>query len=393
MTVSSALTAGIMAPGPGGFVPVQPFRLVDTRQSDATSIKYPGPALAAGSVRTFQVVDPSSRPGWGIGAVALNVTAVDPSGSGFVTVWPAGQIQPSTSVVNFRAGQIAPNAVTVRVGVDGSISVYSNATTHLVVDVLGYFADSAVGVGVGGGGFTGVTPIRLLDTRPNVRLAGSSLPVRVTGVAGVPVDAAAVILNVTAIPAGDPGFVTVFPQGMERPETSNLNTDGIGIVANQVTVRPGADGAVKVFTQHRVDLVVDVMGWYAAGAPIRGGFVPVAPTRLMDSRSHFGPYARDNATGTVVLDVAGGAGVPHLAAAVSLNVTVTGSSMPGFLALWPDGGAPPVASSLNFGAGQTTANAVTVGLGRFGGVEISTNADPAVIVDVAGWYTSAAVLS
>jgi hypothetical protein len=87
----------------------------------------------------------SGLPSSGIGAVALNVTAVngfDDGGYGFVTVYPCesdSTVAPNSSNLNFAGGQTIPNAVIAPVSADGYVcfSVYGN--TDLLVDVSGYF--------------------------------------------------------------------------------------------------------------------------------------------------------------------------------------------------------------------------------------------------------------
>ena len=72
--------------------------------------------------------------------MALNVTAVGPSADGFVTVWPAGAVQPTASNLNLRVGVTVPNMVIVPLGADGKVSIFNDSgTTNLLVDVLGWF--------------------------------------------------------------------------------------------------------------------------------------------------------------------------------------------------------------------------------------------------------------
>ena len=114
-------------------------------------------AISAGATFSLTVAGRGGVPGSGVGSVALNVTAVNPSGSGYITVWPAGQTQPNASNLNFVGGQTIPNMVIVPLGANGQISLFSSATVDLLVDVLGWFPT--------GSSFTGITPARLMDTR------------------------------------------------------------------------------------------------------------------------------------------------------------------------------------------------------------------------------------
>ena len=423
--VPAAAVPGVLVPGPGGFVAVAPFRLVDTRlAAGSPSASYAGPRFEAFETDTFQVYAPdeASLPPGGIASVVLNVTAVGASGPGFATVWPADQPRPVASVLNVTAGQTVPNAVTVGLSKELRFSVYSTAALDLVVDVMGIYA--AAPAGPGGGGFAAVAPRRLLDTRATsavgsvVATPGAQGKVTLTGLVvtgavppggavppagavlgapgsagGVPTDAVAVVLNVTAVPLADgssrSGFVTAYPAGIAAPTASNLNYAADAPVANQVTVRVGAKGEVAFVTQTSIDLVVDVMGYYAAGPAVAGGFVPIDPTRLADTRQAGATgYRYDGDTNSFLVGVVTRAGIPAAAEAAAVNVTVTEAGGPGFVTAWPDGLARPTASNLNYVAGQTVPNAVTVGLGATGAIELYTLASADLVVDVNGWFRS-----
>jgi hypothetical protein len=87
------------------------------------------------------------------------------------------------------------------------------------------------------------------------------------------------------------------------------------------------------------------------------------------------------------LAVIGQGGVPSGATAVVLNVTVTGLAAAGYLTVWPTGGPAPLASNLNFSAGQTVPNLVEVGLGG-GQVSIYASTTLHVIADIEGWVNN-----
>ncbi len=388
-------------PGKGGFVPITPFRLVDTRVPPSNDGPvYGAPTLSAGETAHFQVFDPTDPclPTWGIAAVALNVTAVKPLGSGFLTVWPGDRAQPTASVLNYSSGRVVPNAVNVGLGPDLDFNVYTKGEADVVVDVMGVFASTAGGAGAGG--FQSLAPERVLDTRPDSKVGnvvttaasdGRSIyaGLRVTG-GTVPADATAVVLNVTAVPGrvtNSPGYVAALPSGAIRPLVSNLNYGPTNPVANQVTVKLGLDGGVDFLVKSPVDIVADIMGYYQGGGPtISGGFVPMSPTRVTDTRENFGAVdvpARDSRLLTLA-----GPWVPVDAYAVSLNVAAVGAAAPGFVTVWPDSIDRPTASNVNFDANEIVANAVTVGLGQIGGVELHSNVTRDDVIDLNGWYTS-----
>ena len=405
--VGAAAPSTVLQPGKGGFVPVPPFRLVDTRQA-APAGPYPvygAPAFLAGESDTFQLFAPTdpALPAGGIGAAVLNVTVTNPTADGYLTIWPAGQPRPATSVLNYRVGQTVANAVSVKVSSDLKVSIFTSGGTDLLVDVTGVYAGT--GGAPGGGGFEGIVPARVLDTRlagqPVAATAsadGTTAAIHGLDVSGVvQANAVAVVLNVTAVPRPNGplgGYLTVYPSGSGVPVASNLNHDGRHVVANQVTVKLAA-GKVDVFMQTPVDVVVDVMGYYAAGPLVPGGFVPLTPSRFMDTRNQgvSALWFYDPGTGTYVVDVTGvttatGETIDLAAAAGSFNVTATNPAGGGYVTVWPDGGARPGSSSLNYGPGQTMPNAVTVGLGESGGIELFTLAKADLIVDMNGWFSS-----
>jgi len=92
--------------------------------------------------------------------------------------------------------------------------------------------------------------------------------VQVGGRGGVPVDAAAVVLNVTVTEAGAAGFATVFPCGSDRPNASSLNFVTGSTVPNGVISKLGSGsssvGKVCVFVSQATHLVVDVAGYFPA---------------------------------------------------------------------------------------------------------------------------------
>jgi len=383
--------SAVAAPAPGTFTGITPVRILDSRAPGQ------GPCIA-GAARTVTVA-PSGAP-TGVPAdataVALNVTVVDATGPGYLTVFPAGTTRPEASSLNFVAGAAVPNNVQVKVGSAGGISLFaSNGCPHAIVDVVGWYA---AGTPVAGG-FTGVPPGRLLDTaRPG---AGGCIDgVRTLGVVGsfgVPTNAAAVALNVTVdnSVAGANGYLSAYPAGVPRPTASTLNYRPGGVVPNGTVVRVGTGGAIRLFTFGGcVRVVVDVVGWYSAGAPTASnGFAGLTPSRVIDRATLEVCPDRGRtqvASFEVPIAAAVGAGVPADAPAVALNVTVDGPVGPGFLTIHPTGSPRPTASNLNYAAGSTVANGVLTKLGTAGSITIYSNAGcPRIIVDVVGSFIAA----
>jgi Tol biopolymer transport system component len=251
-----------------------------------------------------------------------------------------------------------------------------------------------------GGSFTGVTPVRLLDTRtgngaPKQTVpAGGQVALQVTGRGNVPVSGAeSVVLNVTVVGASGGGFVTVFPTGSPRPTASNLNFKAGQTVANLVTVRLGVGGKVTLYASAATNLLADVTGWFSTPqtASNRAGlYHPIDPYRIADSRARFG-MTTPTAGATRVLQVAGSGIIPHTGiSAVVINITVANPTATGYLTAFPTGVARPVASSINFVKGDVRSNRAIVALGSGGRLSFynPTGSTP-TIVDVVGWLSDA----
>ncbi len=255
-----------------------------------------------------------------------------------------------------------------------------------------------------GGTYNALTPKRILDTRTGV----GGLPIRrvgpnqtitfqVTGQGGVPLaDASAVVLNVTATDTTGPGFVTVYPYGSSLPVASNLNFVAGQTVPNLVEVPVGSGGKVSLYVGRAgANLIADVQGWVgdATNSYKRSGlFNPLNPSRVLDTRVGVGaPNAMLGPGQTLDLVLQGVGVVPTTGvSAVVLNVTVTNPTAASYLTVYPGGSARPLASNLNFVAGQTIANRVIVPVGPGVDVKIFNGAGKVnVIADITGWFTDA----
>ena len=244
-----------------------------------------------------------------------------------------------------------------------------------------------------GGTFHTLTPQRILDTRSGVGAPaalvwpGGTVSLKVTGTAGVPASGvSAVAMNVTVTDPTAASFLTAWPAGEARPLASNLNYVAGQTVPNMVVVKVGAGGKVDLFNSSgTAHVIADVAGWYGPDTSTPGGrYNPVTPARILDTRSasKLGPAA------ALGLQVTGQGGVPATGvSAVVLNVTVTEPTATSFLTAWPEGEARPLASNLNYVAGQTVPNLVVVKVGAGGKVDLFNYAGAAhVVADVAGWY-------
>ena len=377
-----------------------PSRLLETRQDPGLETGD-GQGLGAGlqdngSTIELQVAGRGGVPA-DASAVVLNITVTDARGAGFITVFPCGSPRPNASSLNYVAGATVPNAVIAKIGVGGKVCIYNSIATHVLADVNGYFPAGAK--------YTPIVPARLLETRADdglttvdgqglgagLREGGTTTELQVTGRAGIPGDAAAVVLNVTVTGATGAGFITVFPCGSPRPTASNLNYVAGSTVPNAVIAKIGVGGKVCLFNSVGTHLLADANGFFPAGAP----FSALVPARLLESRPDPGLTTDDgqglglglrDAGTTTELQITGRGGVPGTASAVVLNITATDARGAGFITVFPCGSARPNASNLNVTLGATVPNAVIARIGVGGKVCIFTSIGAHLLADANGFF-------
>jgi hypothetical protein len=356
-------------------------------------------------------------------AVVMNVTVVNPTKASFLTLYPTGAVRPTASNLNFVANQVVPNLVEVPVGRNGQVTVFNlQGTVDVVFDLAGYYNKTLDG---NNGLYRAVAPARLMDTRstrgscdggnPCARIpAGGSRNLQVTGSkdittgadSGIPAKGvAAVVLNATVVNPTHASFLTLYPSYAPRPLASNVNFTAGQVVPNRVVVQVGSNGGVTIYnSQGSTDVVIDVAGYYTdtTATESTGGFAPLVPARLMDTRAFGGACSGGTscvpmrAHTSQTLKVAGArdittnapSGVPATgASAVVLNVTVTNPTNDSFVTVFP-GSSRPVASDLNFVPNQTVPNLVIVKLAPDGTVTLYNDQGTVdLVVDVEGWFS------
>ncbi len=268
--------------------------------------------------------------------------------------------------------------------------------------------------------FHPIAPTRICDTRPigtgvtsnecdssGAETLGSNqtLDVQVTGNAGIPSNATAVVANITvANTSANGGWVTVFPGGSStHPTSSNMNWNNGQTVSNLVTVALGPKGDIEVYNfAGTADIIVDVSGYYGPNLSGNAGeYVPLTPARICDTRPSgngvslnqcdSGSNGPINQNSFLTVQIAGNGGVPSSGvSAVALNVTAIGPTTPGggYLTIYPTGQTQPVVSNLNFTTGQTVPNRVIVKLSSTGLITVfNFNGITNIAIDVNGWFS------
>jgi thermitase len=390
--INAAAAVGASGPPTTGLIQnfTVPQRIADSRSA--------GGPIGAGASRCFSVAGLNGIP-LDAAAVVLNVTAVGYNTPGWLTVYPNGQAVPATSTLNFDTSEYAlANGTIMRLGSSGQVCVNVGTvsslpgSSHAILDATGYLSATALAQ------LPMLTsPQRLVDTRSagGAIATGGSRCFSVAGVAGIPADVAAVVLNVTAVGYGTKGWLSAYPSGQPVPATSTLNFDTTEYaVANGSIMRTGTGGEVCVnvgtvnSAPGRSHVVLDVTGYLTTTGLAQLPML-TAPQRLVDTRSSGGPISSGTSR---CFTTAGLMGIPPTATAVVLNVTAVGYSTQGWLTAYLNGQAVPATSTLNFDTSEyAMANGAIIAVGAGGQVCVNVgtiNSAPGsshVILDVVGY--------
>jgi hypothetical protein len=292
-TASTTTAASAAVPIAGTFHPLDP---------PASSTPVDGTGVAGSiSARSARRSDRRRRhrrrrrADTGVGAVTLNLTITQAQGAGLRNVWPCGAARPYASNVNFVRGVDLANQVTVKVGTNGHICIFSSVTTQIIATSTD-------------GGVTGSNRPPASTTRRSIRLASSTLAPapdarwrRSPNRGGR--DSAGVrrqcrrrtprrgsrLVQPHRDQRRRPRLHHRFPCGTPRPYVSNINFASGVDVANLVTSRIGANVAVCLYSPARADLIMDIEGffdpWTGALRPV---FTPLEPVRVLDTRDGTG---------------------------------------------------------------------------------------------------------
>jgi hypothetical protein len=251
--------------------------------------------------------------------------------------------------------------------------------------------------------FIGVPPCRVVDTRtgegktgpfgPPIMAGGSTRSIPIPqSTCGIPTSAKAYSLNITVVPSGPLSYLSIWPAGQPQPLVSTLNSFDGKVVANAAVVPAGTDGAINVFVTNQTHVIIDINGYFAAGALTSLPFYPVPPCRVMDTRAGegktgpFGPPTPGPNTTREVPIPQSTCNIPANAKGYSLNITVVPNGPLSYLTVWPTGQAQPLVSTLNSFEGKVVANAAIVPAELNGAINIFVTNSTNVIVDINGYF-------
>ena len=387
----------------------RPVRLLDTRPGVSPNACFQPNAPIPGGIARLQPARGTCE-GLTIPANAAtitgNVTAVQPSGTGFLTIYPSDAPQPLVANTNFQPNENLNNSFTVGVGAqDGAVKIFVSSTTDVVVDVTGYYAPP----GTGGLYFHPLPrPVRLLETRvgnsgcynPASPLAGGQnrLQQGTGACAGltIPPEAQALVGNATTVDSQGFGYLTLYPAGAPQPYIASSNYRPGRAVNGPFTVGLSLLGQFNIFTLQTTELVIDITGYYSAQMNDLNGqgllFTSLgSPLRLLDTRAGqqgcYTPGAPMTA-GTVYTQQTQSpcTNLTPTARALIGNATVVGPDGNGYLTFWPGDAAQPLVATSNYTTGQVFNRYFTVGLAPDGSFKRFASRTTELVVDISGFF-------
>jgi SpoIID/LytB domain protein len=355
------------------YTPIEPVRLIDTRDGTGTAVS----PIARGCTL---VVDPGLDES--VTAVAINLTTVGSSGSGFITAYPCAVARPTVSAVQSLPGRAVAGMAIVPLGVDGTFCVFSSVATDLVVDLFGTYAPGV------GSKFEPVSPTRLFDSRSSSAplAAGTIVRIPVVRAAGTPANARGVALTLHALNATRGGFATVYPCSGAVPLVSSINVIGGVSVTNHVQVALNGAGEICVYINVAMHLAVDLSGWFGPTATTE--FFAVQPFRAVDTRSGVGLTGPLVAGRGRAVTLAGVNVLPGAAAlrAVVAGVTAVSPTSTGFVTVHPCLAVAPSLSMVRYSPNNNSATSVASPDDASGRWCLLASSSVHVLVDVSGYF-------
>jgi hypothetical protein len=349
--------------------------------------------IPQGASQTFQVTGRAGVPTSNVAAVVLNVNATSPDGAGNLKVYPDDQQPPVATDVTYSAGDNAANTAIVPVDSDGRLTVLSGgATTQVQISVSGYFS-TAVGAG-GDGNFTVVGPTRLVNTATGLGVpTAGSIPdggivrIKIAGVAGMPANPKAAVLNFTTSSPSAQGYLRAWPDGGPSATPAVLSHDNDGKTSSASTVQVGANGYIDLQSVNAsVQVTVDIEGVFTVPSTGSGpGFIPMTE-RIYDSRNDVILGAGETRPIKALQD--GGITYPPGAA---LHLAAYNPQASGGLRAWSGTGSAPSVDQLSFDTGESSSSFAVVSVGSDGYISVkNTSGSPVQFtVDLQGWFPSA----
>jgi hypothetical protein len=240
--------------------------------------------------------------------------------------------------------------------------------------------------------------------------AGSTITVPIAGTtvhgASIPATGVtAVAASFTVTGQSGSGFLTIYPDGADRPDTSAMDFTAGADVTNSAIVPVGPDGKIAIYAYGAsANILVDVTGYFTSTTTATGAstYTPLAnSSRVLLTTNGTGvPKAQVPASSALAFHIAdnnGTTGAPVTASnvtAVALNIgAIAASGDNGWVAAYPDGITRPAESVVSFTGGQTSATTVIVPVSASNGkIDLYNGSGSPIdlVGDLAGYFTTSA---
>jgi hypothetical protein len=195
-------------------------------------------------------------------------------------------------------------------------------------------------------------------------------------------------MNVSVVPNGYLGYLTVWPAGQRQPLASTLNSLDGRIKANAAIVPAGDNGKISVYATDTTNVIIDVNGYFAPVSGSTLAFYPLPPCRVADTRHSTyppglgPPFLNGGHERAFPILNAASCNIPSSAAAYSLNFSVVPHGALYYMTVWPTGQSRPTVSTLNDIPGQIIANAAIVVAGAGGDISVYPTNDTDLVIDI-----------
>ena len=358
-TLTAVASTGVapLQPSSGQYVPITSVKAMDTRYGIGG---VPIGRVSSSGTITFEVLGIGQVPATGVSAVMLNVSAISPSGSGYLSAYSDDVSDSGLSLFNWNDGVNSNGADVIAPGADGgvTISVHSYTSTQVSASVRGYFLDGSQQSA--GDTYVPMNWVNALDTRSGLNTngqlgpisSGAKLSLQVTDKFGIPaqnIDAVAV--EIGAIGGSTSGFLVDGPSGgsISVPSVVSYGAGQIDRTPDFVQVDP-ISGAIQVANEGSgsVGLQITIRGYFINSIDPNSGSTatPITAAPIYDTRNIGLPIA-PNTFRTISMDTFVGAPNAPMAAVMD-TFNVISPTANGYLSIYPSSSADPNLSSLNF---------------------------------------------
>lgn len=362
------------------------WRVVAKNANGSTSSVTWSFTVVAGTACSYTLNASSAAFGGPGGSSSVNVTA---SGAG--CPWSAIS---NANWIAITAGSIGAGNGTVFFNVSALPSAAPRSGTLTIAGQTFTVTETAQTASL----FIPITPCRIADTRNAVGpFGGPALPAQSSRVfiipnsaCNIPATASAYSLNIAVVPRGLLGYLTAYPAGQPAPLVATLNSIDGRVKSNAAIVPAGPGGAIGIFVTDATDVIIDINGYFVPNnSPTALAFYPLTPCRVADTRNPAGPLGGPGfgAQGVRTFPVrSSNCNLPATAQAYALNFAAVPNGPLGYMTAWPTGRPQPFVASLNAPTGAVTANAVIVGAGTNGSVDVFAFSATDLVIDITGYF-------